>query len=95
MNNVRIPQLVSLEKAINIYYHYNELSSKEIAELFGGKCCATIQKLKNKARAEAEAEGKPIFNAANVNTEAAYKAWGLDINDLETRYKKLKELDLD
>ena len=95
MNNVRVPKITSLEKAINIYYRYNELSSKEIAELFRNKCYTTIQKLKNKARAEAEAEGKPIFNAANVNTEAAYKAWGLDINDLETRYKKLKELDLD
>ena len=94
MNNVRIPQITSLATAIDIYYKHNELSSKEISELFGNKCYATIQKLKNKARAEAEAEGKPIFNAANVNTEAAYKAWGLDINDLETRYKKLKELDL-
>lgn len=94
MNNVRIPQITSLKTAIDIYYKHNELSSKEIVELFGNKCYTTIQKLKNKARAEAEAEGKPIFNAANVNTQAAYQAWGLDINDLETRYKKLKELDL-
>jgi len=27
-----------------------------------------------------------------VNTKSAYKAWGIDINDLEKRYAKLKKL---
>ena len=33
-----------------------------------------------------------VWNALNVNTASAYKAWGLDIADLEYRRKKLKEL---
>ena len=28
----------------------------------------------------------------SVNTEAAYRAWGLDIKDLENRYSKLQAL---
>ena len=34
------------------------------------------------------------YNAQAVNTEAAYAAWGLDINDLENRLKKLEKLKL-
>lgn len=34
----------------------------------------------------------PCWNAQRVNTEAAYLAWGLSIDDLERRYKKLNQL---
>lgn len=35
----------------------------------------------------------PSWNALRVNTKDAYAAWGLDIEDLERRYRKLKKLD--
>lgn len=47
--NVRIPQLVSLKVAIKLYYMHNELSNKNIVELFGKFSSATISKLKIKA----------------------------------------------
>ncbi len=33
------------------------------------------------------------WNAKAVNTQAAFRAWGLDIDDLEKRYNKLKKLE--
>lgn len=89
-NNVRIPQ-VSIEKAIKIYYSNTELSNTNIKELFGNLAPATIVKLKAIARQEMIKNNTPVWNDTYVNTVAAFKAWGLDIDDLEYRYKKLKE----
>lgn len=36
----------------------------------------------------------PSFNTYKINTAAAYEAWGIDIDDLENRMKKIKELNL-
>lgn len=89
--NVRIPQLTSIETAIKIYYSYIELSNANIKELFGNIAPATISKLKAKARQKMIENETPVWNANYVNTEIAFKAWGLDIVDLERRYHKLKE----
>ncbi len=86
---VRIPQLQNIETAIRLFYERIELSNSDIRELFGNISSQTIVKLKKKA-SEVSAEEKIIpWNSRYVNTEAAYKAWGLDIADLERRYKKL------
>jgi len=91
--NVRIPQLVSLEAAIRIYYSRIELSNNDIRELFGKIGSATIVKLKRKAREVMQDNKRPIWNAKLVNTEDAYTAWGLNIADLERRHKKLQMLE--
>ena len=36
--------------------------------------------------------GLPIWDSKHVNTEADYRAWVIQIADLEKRYKKLKDL---
>lgn len=91
--SVRIPQLVSIEAAIRIYYERIELTNSDIRKLFGKeRGNATIAKLKRKAREVMAENNTPIWNAQYVNTEAAYKAWGLDIADLERRYKKLSAM---
>lgn len=36
----------------------------------------------------------PQWNALRVNTKTAYEAWGLNIDDLERRYRKLQKLSL-
>lgn len=91
--SVRIPQIVSIEDAIRIYYERIELTNNDIKAIFGtDHGSATFAKLKRKAREVMAQENTPVWNAAYVNTEAAYKAWGLDINDLERRWKKLQAL---
>lgn len=92
--SVRIPQIVSIEAAIRIYYERIELSNSDIREIFGEKRGgATIAKLKNKAREVMRENNRPVWNAQLVNTEDAYTAWGLDINDLERRWKKIQAME--
>lgn len=88
---VRIPQITSLETAIELYLKKSELSSEDIKTLFGDICKDRVVKLKRLAREKIAEKGVMVWNPRYVNTAAAYEAWGLDINDLERRYRKLKE----
>lgn len=92
--NVRVPQVTSLETAIRLYYERIELSNSDIRELFGKLAPATIKSLKNKALAIMTEPNTPVWNAQRVNTEIAYEAWGLNIADLERRFKKLKAMEV-
>lgn len=92
--NVRVPQVTSLETAIRLYYQRIELSNSDIRELFGKLAPATIKSLKNKALAIMTERNTPFWNAQRVNTEIAYEAWGLNIADLERRFKKLKAMEV-
>ncbi len=89
---VRIPQLKNIETAIRLYYERIELSNSDIRELFGNLSSTTMVKLKKKAEEVMTEENIMRWNTLCVNTEAAYKAWGLDIADLERRQKKLVAL---
>lgn len=90
---VRIPQVTSLFIAIKLYYERIELSNADIRSLFGNLSSCTVAKLKDMARQKMIENNVPIWNAQRVNTEAAYEAWGLNIDDLERRYEKLKQFD--
>jgi hypothetical protein len=88
----RIPAISSVENAIKIYYKSIEIGNKEIKALFApiGACKALA--LKQLAKAYADEHGAPVWNASKVNTEMAFEAWGLNIEDLEKRYNKLKRM---
>lgn len=85
-------QITNFATAIRLYYGRVELSNADIRELFGEISSATIAKLKKKARAQMTADNCYVWNANCVNTQAAYTAWQIDINDIEKRYAKLKKL---
>ena len=89
-----IPTITSIENALKIYYENAEIGNKEIKILFGNRSTATISKLKRLAKGEMIKNDVPTFGVNKVNTAIAYKAWGIDIVDLEERRKKLKELSL-
>lgn len=89
--NVRIPQITDLGAAIQLYYERLELSNADIELLFGSHSSTTIAGLKSMAREKMRENNIPCWNAQRVNTEAAYSAWGLSIDDLERRYMKLKQ----
>lgn len=93
-NTVRIPPLVSLENTLKLYYEKVELCNRDILELFGDLSTATVSRLKSKAREQMTADGVPSWSGFGVNTESAYQAWGIKIDDIEARYKKLRELNL-
>ena len=88
----RIPQIADLGVAVRMYYEKKMLSSKDILTLFGGRRgSATIQRLKNMAKDKMVEDNVCVWNSAMVDTETAFKAWGLDIADMEFRYNKLKK----
>lgn len=93
---VNIPPISSLQTAIKLYHRPQDfLFNKDILALFPGIGTARIQQLKRLARA-ITAERKGIqLNSRSVNTKDAFKAWGLDIEDLEARYAKFKKLGLE
>lgn len=93
-NNVRIPMIRSLETALRLYYTRIELCNRDILELFGDLSTATVSRLKSKAREQMAADGVPSWSGFGVNTQSAYRSWGIDIDNIEARYTKLKELNL-
>lgn len=93
-NGVRIPPIVSLETAIRMYYEKIALGNRDILELFGDISSATISRLKKKAREQMAIDGVQSWTGYGVSTTSAFRAWNLDIVDLEKRYAKLRELSL-
>lgn len=51
-----------------------------------------LQRLKKAAEKVMDEEDVIRWSPNKINTKSAFKAWGLDIADLESRYKKLQKL---
>lgn len=92
----RLQLKADIETILRIYYSNPELGTAEIKELFGDIAPSTITKLRNEARAETARQEEKIltFGSYTVNTEMAFKAWHIDIEDLEKRHQKLRRLKL-
>ena len=88
---VRIPPITNLETAIRVFYEKHEIGTKEIIELFGNIASSTACKLKDIARELQCEENVKTWQSHSVNTKCAYRAWGLDIEDMDYRLKKLNE----
>ena len=87
----RVPVLPSVEKAVLMYYEKPLMKRKDIITLFG--CSPSkASELKTEAMQQMEEDGIPVWNALAVDTETAYKAWGIDIGKLERQLVKLKKL---
>lgn len=91
---MNIPQITDIDTAISIYYRYIEIGTKEIARLFNKNSKSTINRLKKLARNKMIDEKIYAYGLYKVNTACAYKAWGIDIQDLEKRRSKLQKLGL-
>lgn len=91
---IKIAIVTDIRKAVELYYSRAQLNSNDVSELFGGVSKSTVCHLKQSARNLMKEKGLPIWDSKHVETKAAYEAWGLDIDDLEYRYKKLISLGL-
>lgn len=89
---VRIPQVVDIREAIELYWRKTEIGTGDICKLFGISR-ERAGKLKAVARAVMNERGTISYNAMCVNTDVAFEAWGLRIADLEKRYAKLQKLE--
>lgn len=91
---VRVPQIEDIEFAIKLYYSRPQISNKDISELFPKSCDTTICNLKKAVVKKMAENGEMRYNSKLVSTKTAYETWGIDIEDLEFRYNKLKKLAL-
>ena len=91
---MNIPQITDIDTAIVIYYRHHEIGTKEIIQLFSKHSKSTVSRLKKLAQKRMIEENIYIYGMYKVNTECAYKAWGLNIEDLEKRRGKLQKLGL-
>lgn len=87
---IRVPAIVDVHTAVRVYWEYPELGNAQITELFGSRSPNTISRLKKAAWELMREEGAFVTNAARVPTDTAYRAWGLNIEDLEKREKRLR-----
>ncbi len=88
---MNIPQIASIETAVQMYYEKIALYNKDIITLFPGIGSATVIRLKQIAREKANEMGRMQYSDRSVITDCAYKAWGLDIAALERRLNKLRK----
>ena len=91
---MNIPQITNIDTALKIYYLYPEIGSTEIAKLFSKNSKSTICRLKKIAQGVMTEEKVFAHGLYKVNTECAYKSWGIDVKDLERRRDKLQKLGL-
>lgn len=91
---MNIPQITDIDTAISIYYRYPEISTKEMTRLFNKHSKSTISRLKKLAQKKMIEENVYAYGMYKVNTDCAYRAWGIDIQDLEKRRNKLQKLGL-
>lgn len=84
----------NISKAVELYYSRAQLNSSDVSELFGGVSKSTVCHLKQQARNLMKERNIPIWDSKHVETKTAFEAWGLDIEDLEKRFKKLRSLGL-
>lgn len=89
---VRVPPIVSVEVAVRVYWSYPELGNPQLEELFGKRSPNTYSSLKKAAWEVMREDDMFSTNASRVNTDAAYRAWGLDIEDLTKRYTRLQRI---
>ena len=91
MMAVRIPQITSIETALRLHDQTIELNNAQIRELFGDLGSNRISSLKKMVHNALREQGKPIRNALTVDTDTAYKVWGLDIEQIEKKHAKSRK----
>jgi len=91
---MRIPEITSVDNTLRIYYNKRELNNKDITSLFGKLSSATIAKLKKIVKEKMIEDNIPSYGTYTINTNVAFDVWGIDVADLESRWKKISKLKL-
>jgi len=91
---MNIPQITSIDTALEVYYKHTEIGNREIKALFGNLSSAIVCKLKKVVKAEMNKQGVYSYGANKVNTAVAFDVWHINVYDLEKRREKLRKLNL-
>lgn len=92
-----IPPIHSIERAIDIYGEKLTLSAEDIQSLFARQdgrrlSSKTVAKLRSLARQYADDNNIPRMDPTQVYTDAAYSAWGIDIDTIIKRYQRMQKI---
>lgn len=86
---------INIAKAVELYYSRLALSNKDIKQIFSVASDSTVAKIKREVMTFfADADVNPLYGS-RLKTHETFVAMGLDIKDLENRYRKLKKLTID
>lgn len=95
-DRINVPPLRDIGEAISLYYSRVELQREDIRRLFVGRSGtgssisdSRVSELVRAARVLQIEESVPHWSAFGVNTVCAFRAWGMDIAELEERFEKL------
>lgn len=83
---------INMEKAIEYYYSKPELCNDDIKEIFNISGSSKVASLKKEAQKEMAACDILPWSAYCVETECAYRAWGIDVKKLEARFTRMKKI---
>ena len=89
---MKTKKILSIDTALRIFYSCSEIGNAEIRELFGNLGNSTIAKYKKEVQKQQVEDNVKTMYLNTINTETAYKVWGIDVADLEKRRAKLKKL---
>lgn len=90
-SRVRVPPY-SVEDAVRLYTDMPNIRREHIIKLFH-VCESTAGKLKKLAEEKMREKGMSVMDSCSVNIDAAYEAWGIDINDLMRRQQMRDRID--
>lgn len=79
--------------AIELYYKKMEINNSDIMQLFNCKINTAIN-FKKIVQEEMAKNNIKLWLPHHVNTKIAFQSWGIDISDLESRYKSMVRLKL-
>ena len=82
-----------IRDCLRIYYSCTEIGNPEIKRLFGVSDSKAWELKRPVKRAQVE-KGILVIDKSCVNTQLAFDVWGIDVNDIERRIKKLEKLGL-
>jgi hypothetical protein len=82
----------NLKLIIEMYYSKFELASQDIKELFNGCSDSSVDKLKKVARKQMVEDGAIPWDSRCVVTASAFKAWHINIDEIEKRALKISTL---
>ena len=83
--------LADIDTIMDIYLNKPVLGNAEIMRLFNCKGGSALR-LKKEAQQLMNERGELNYSKYTVNTETAFKAWHIDIRNIEKRYTKKQKL---
>lgn len=87
-------QTADIDTVLRIYYTYPEISTAQVKEIFPSVSSSTLTNYKKHVKMEMAKKGVKVATRNAIDTETAFKVWGIDVQNLEKRRAKLKKLGL-